>query len=256
MSILQKRQKISVPPYSVLARIYDRVMSHVNYRHWAEYVEQLINYHGQVAGTIYDFSCGSGTLCSHLAARGWRVAGCDASIDMIKIAANKYYDKEFGRRFFSADIRFPPIGKKLDIVVSLYDSMNYLLNEADFRKTLDSVYEVIRPGGLLIFDISTIHNSLTDFANFYQRENYSEASFVRKSKYDKKKQIQENYFEIALKNDREHVFCEKHLQRMYPIARLKEFIRDSKFEMLASYRDFTFRPDIQKCERVHFVLKR
>jgi len=130
------------------------------------------------------------------------------------------------------------------------------LDESAFRRALESIYKVIRPGGLFIFDISTIHNSLTDFANFYQRENYRDASFVRKSKYDKKEQIQENYFEIALHEDREHVYCERHLQRMYQIARVKEFIRDSQFELLGSYRDFTFRPDVQKCERVHFVLKK
>ena len=254
--VFKRRQKISVPPYSKLSQIYDRVMSHVDYEKWAEYVEQIINRHSVHVEEIVDFSCGTGTLCSKLAEQGWSVMGFDSSLSMIKKARFKYYDQSFGNKFFCADIRYPPVINKFGLVVSLYDSMNYLISKKDWRICLQNVYDSLIKGGLFIFDVSTVFNSISDFADFYKSDRFADASYVRKSRYIVKEGIQENYFEIKLTSNPNHVYIERHRQRIRALNAIRNLVYSSPFDLLGSYRDFSFQPMIEDCERVHFVLKK
>ena len=252
----KRRKKVAVPPYSKLSEIYDRVMSHVDYEKWAEYVEQIIDRHSVHGEQIVDFSCGTGTLCSKLAERGWSVIGCDTSMPMLKKARQKYYDQPFGHFFFCTDIRYPPANRAFGVIVSLYDSMNYLISKADWKICLNHVYQALCDGGLFIFDVSTVYNSISDFADFYKRDQFSDASYVRKSRYIVDEGIQENYFEIKLESDPEYIFTERHRQRIRALNTVRNMIFESPFKLLGSYRDFSFHPMIEDCERVHFVLQR
>ncbi|RMG69283.1 MAG: class I SAM-dependent methyltransferase, partial [Calditrichaeota bacterium] len=83
-------QVIRVAPYSVLADIYDRMMAHVNYKRWAFYLEAIFRREGIRAGNLLDIGCGTGKLVWELHRRGWSVAGCDPSPEMIAVAQKSY----------------------------------------------------------------------------------------------------------------------------------------------------------------------
>jgi hypothetical protein len=47
-----------------------------------------------------------------------------------------------------------------------------------------------------------------------------------------------------------------HQQTIRPLGEVIDLIKESPLSMVAGYQDFTFSPYHEKCERVHFVLKK
>ena len=246
--------KKKVTPYSALAPIYDRVMAHVNYKRWAAYIDEIVSRFRPASHWIVDLSCGTGTLCLLLEKYGYSVTGLDSSKAMLLQAARKISINQ--NRFICADLCSLPIAEQPDVVISLYDSMNYLLNTKMWRKCLSDIFHVLKDGGLFIFDVSTLFNSRKDFSRYVHKETFWGGSYFRKSTFDKKNNVQINYFEIKLANKPKTIFCETHHQRIRRLDEIVQFVDASPFSLLAGYKDFTFKPYSETCERVHFVLKK
>lgn len=255
MTIKQKEKKF-VAPYEMLAGIYDSVMSHVNYDRWADYIIEIVNRHDVQVQRIADISCGTGTLCLKLARKKYSLCGSDASLAMLKIARKKALNQNIDILFWRANMINFALNFEPDLIISLYDSMNYLLTEAEWRKCLSGVYHTLREGGLFIFDVSTIHNSRYIFGDFSQRENLYDAVYFRRSRFHKRTMIQETLFEIRLKQQPNMVFCEKHQQRIRWLDEIEQLIKESPFEQIAHYNGFSFEPGTENSERVHFVLQK
>ena len=62
MSITFKKK----PNYTVLADIYDRVMSDVDYETWADYIDEIILEHRPEAENLLELACGTGTIALSL----------------------------------------------------------------------------------------------------------------------------------------------------------------------------------------------
>ncbi len=253
---IKQKEKIFVAPYEMLARIYDSVMSHVNYDKWADYIIEIVNRHNVQVQRILDISCGTGTLCLKLARKEYSVFGSDASLPMLKIARKKTLDLNKEIPFWRANMINFALNFEPDLIISLYDSMNYLLTEAEWGKCLSGVYHALREGGLFIFDVSTIHNSRYVFGDFSQRENLYDAVYFRKSRFDKRTMIQETLFEIRFKQQPNRVFCEKHQQRIRWLDEVEQLIKESPFKRIARYNGFSFDTGAENSERVHFVLQK
>lgn len=244
--------KKTVPPYSALATIYDQVMGHVNYKRWAAYVHNIISRFQPDSHWVVDVSCGTGSFAALLAQYDYRVTGLDSSLPMLREARRKHS----AMHFICADLGAMPLSTNVDTIVSLYDSMNYLLEEKMWRDAFVNIHHRLKKNGLFIFDVSTLMNSKRDFSRYVHRETFAHGSYLRKSWFDRKEAIQNNYFEIRMMDRPAVLFCEYHQQRIRALQEILSFIEDSPFTLLAGYKDFTFEPFDEKCERVHFVLKK
>ncbi len=251
--MFRTREKIMADPYSCLSYIYDFVMNHVNYKSWARYIAQIINTHGQNIRAIADISCGTGSFCKELVSLGYTVWGCDSSYNMVKMSKQKY-DQEYNLHIWCADMQHLTFRHTPDMIVSLYDSMNYLLEPAQWLQCLQNVYKSLKSGGLFVFDVSTLHNSLNVFQNYSQREKSPIGSYYRKSHFDQKTALQSNYFEIKLNKYPGYTFCEHHRQRIHSLDEIMQFIKQTPLTLLGCYNGFTFTPGDEYAERVHFVL--
>ena len=127
---------------------------------------------GPGAGLI-DLACGTGTLAMALAAKGYQVLGVDLSSRMLEKAWAKraalpddlqaLLDFQQGdMRDFSFALPGLPLGG-MDAVLCHYDSLNHLSNESELRAAFLQVSQVLRPGGLFVFDLNTEEN----FLNFW-----------------------------------------------------------------------------------------
>lgn len=249
--MIRKKEIITSAPYSVLAQIYDFVMSHVDYRHWARYIIDLCEKHAGTGSPLLDISCGTGKLGHYLSRMGVDFWGTDYSREMLRIAKNRVSSP-----LWCGDMRFLSTRKKFPVVVSLYDSMNYLLEERDWSKCLRDVHSVLASGGIFIFDISTLFNSREIFRNYEIREKNSRARYIRRSYFDEQSAIQTNEFQIQLRNRKNLLFYETHRQRIRDLYSIDQFINNSPLEVVARYNEFSFIPATEKAERVHYVLKR
>ena len=75
--------------YDSLAVSYDGLMADAAYLKRAEYLDRCLKKDKQGVETILDLGCGTGTISCLMAEKGYRVLGCDASIEMLTAAMMK-----------------------------------------------------------------------------------------------------------------------------------------------------------------------
>jgi hypothetical protein len=93
--------------------------------------------------------------------RGWLCSGCDISPAMVRIAQRKVGDEA---RLTVADMRCLPRLGSFDLVWSLNDSINYLLDCSQLELAISAMRENMADAGLLVFDVNTLLTYRTFFA--------------------------------------------------------------------------------------------
>jgi len=240
-------------PYGELAKIYDRVMDHVKYDEWADYISSIFDKYDVRVSRILEIACGTGNFSIFLNDLGYDITCTDLSPEMLKIAGAKFEKHKIPKKLFAADMSSLPIKGDFDAVLCLYDSMNYLLDSENVKKTIADIYSVLRPGGIFIFDVCTVKNSKLYFADNSMFEELDDISYERKCSFNDIDCIQENVFIVdCLENN----YTERHLQRIYSLKEIDGIISGTKFQNLGIFNDLTFFQGSEESERVHFVLKK
>lgn len=248
----EKKNVRVTAPYSALAPIYDYVMDHVDYALWARYLLSLFKQHGEKVQRVLDVSCGTGSLCRQLADAGLTVYGCDAAWPMLRVARKKVG----AQRLWCGDLRSIGATWAPQAVLSTYDSMNYLMTQADWMAALLSIHRLLPVGGIFIFDISTLYNSTTVFQRYIQKDTTPGGNYSRTSYFQSRGSIQVNEFTIRLAGAPGILFKEVHRQKILSLETVRGYIAETPFQLQACYSDFTFLPANEKAERVHFVVKK
>lgn len=98
---------------------------------------------------ILDLCCGSGQLSKRLVKKGCEVTGVDISAEMISLAK----ENAPTATFLVSDIRTIEIDDKFHGVVSIFDSLNHLLELADLEIVFKKVHEYLETDGIFLFDM-------------------------------------------------------------------------------------------------------
>jgi SAM-dependent methyltransferase len=117
---------------------------------------------GRDAPALIDLGCGTGTLLAEVRRRrpAWRLAGVDASAGMLAVARAKLAelagtpDVTFARAHLGTPLPFPAA---FDVCTAFYDTLNHLLDTAALARAFAVAATVLRPGGLLVFDVTSRH---------------------------------------------------------------------------------------------------
>lgn len=83
------------------------------------------------AGSVLEMACGTGDLLS-LLAKNHEVSGFDLDPKMVKTAKEKY--PELAENIYLDDFLKPKTIKKVDALVCVNDSLNYILNLSDLKR--------------------------------------------------------------------------------------------------------------------------
>ncbi|UOO38775.1 class I SAM-dependent methyltransferase [Oscillospiraceae bacterium CM] len=120
----------------------------------ADFYEQLFRERGLAVRSIVDLACGTGTLTSLLAGRGYDMIGVDASEDMLAQAAEKAEGLSGRLLLLNQPMECLDLFGTVDAAVCSLDGINYvkpsLLKDVFYRVRL-----FLEPGGLFVFDIHT-----------------------------------------------------------------------------------------------------
>ena len=138
-------------PFTALARVYDAIMQDVPYDDWVAFALREATVRGWTGGRILDIGCGTGNATAPLVARGMEVVGLDTSRDMLAIARAKLP----GVPFLLGDVRDAPLPGPITLALSVFDSLNNLLDDGDLERAAAHVRTALVPGGVLAFDVNT-----------------------------------------------------------------------------------------------------
>jgi len=252
---LLNEEVIEVYPYEMLAHFYDELMIHVNYKKWAQYIDEIIKSQNISNARILDISCGTGTLLIFLYKKGYKVSGSDISKNMINTAISKIRNLGYDINFFQTDMRKLSLKKKFNVIVCLYDSINYILTCKEFINTLNNVYFSLSDNGIFIFDVCTEYNSIKNFYDYYDSGETADFFYQRHSFFIKEDMLQINTFRILSKKNNK-MYLENHKQRIYTTDELNSIISKTEFTTIGMFDNYSFNPPGIKSERIHFVLRK
>jgi ubiquinone/menaquinone biosynthesis C-methylase UbiE len=225
------------------------------------YVQELLQRHGLAGKRMLDIACGTGTLAVQFAAAGWQVLGVDASAAMLAQAEAKIAGSELAGRvaFLQHDMRLLDSllpGGTFDLATCTYDSLNYMLNEADLAACFRSAAHVLRPGGLYIADMNTRYFLEHEWGFCDVRE---QGGYV---------QVEQSAFEATTATTTLRLtgfvgddasgyqrFDEVHRERAYEPECVDRLLTNAGFAIEGRYDSFTQEPPGPRTQRIFWVAR-
>lgn len=212
--------------YNGFASVYDELMDQTPYEEWSQTVVDILKENNINDGLVLDLGCGTGTVTELLATAGYDMIGVDLSGEMLEEAMKKRDESGHDILYLCQDMREFELYGTVMAVVSLCDSINYLLDDEDVIETFRLVNNYLDPNGLFIFDINTDYKYREIIGDSVIAENRDDCSFIWENEYDEESGINAYYLTLFIKNG-EGLFEkveEEHYQKGYSIEKIKGFI--------------------------------
>ena len=118
-------------------------------------ISALLEEYGIGEGIVVELGCGTGSMTEILAGYGYDMIGVDNSCDMLEIAEEKKEKSGHDILYLMQDMREFELYGTVRAVVSVCDSVNYILEEEDLLEVFSLVNNYLDPGGMFIFDMNT-----------------------------------------------------------------------------------------------------
>ena len=142
-------------------------------------------------------------------------------------------------------------------VISVCDSMNYLLDEGDLLQTFRLVNNYLDPKGIFIFDMNTYYKYAELLGEQTIAENREEGSFIWDNYFDEEEGI--NQYDLTLfiqeENGLYRKYEETHYQKAYDLDRVKALLEEAGMEFVAAYDAFSKEPIREDSERVYIIAR-
>lgn len=244
--------------YSGFAKVYDLFMDNIPYEEWTDYVKELFAEEGVKDGILLDLGCGTGSVTELLAESGFDMIGIDNSEEMLEIAMEKRAESGLDILYLLQDMREFELYGTVKGVVSICDSMNYILDDEDLLDVFKLVHNYLDNEGIFIFDMNTMYKYEQILADNTFAEDREESSFIWENYYDEEEEI--NQYDLSLfvqeEDGRYRKYEETHLQRAYEQQCVEELIKESGLELLHVYDAFTKDLPAEDSQRIYFVCRR
>jgi len=240
--------------FARIAPYYDLLMASVPYARWADYVADLalLARRPIVPGSrLLDLATGTGSVALEFANRGCEVTGLDLSAPMLEQARAKAQAAGRNIQFLQRDLVKFNLPPEFDHALCLYDSLNYILDVDDLKRTFANARNSLNTTGVFIFDVNTIRA--------LEAEMFTQASgpnaVVRyrwRSKYQPRTRLTEVRmdFEIAATGEKIQVV---HRQRGYADEEIRSLLSQAGFGEVQGYGGYHFQPPTPSSDRVFYV---
>jgi len=247
--------------YTHLALVYDEVMRDIDYEDWADFIDAVIIKHNEDAISILELACGTGSLALSLDELDcYDITATDYSEQMLEVAKQKATYKNAGVSWGKVDFFDINLPQKFDVVVMLFDSINYIRDTDSMLVMLKQVRKVLNEDGFFIFDFTTPQHS-SKYAEMMndQGVTHDNYRFVRISRYLDAEGMHYNEFTIEkLSNDKQQVLERKnevHVQKAYRFEEIKKVVNDAGFTVLAAYDGVDLKDATNNSDRVTMVIQ-
>lgn len=266
--------------YTDFASVYDTFMDNTPYEEWAKYIVGLLKAYGvaQVSGArknqkealdternvVVDLGCGTGTLTELLADAGYDMIGIDNSQEMLNIALEKREQSGKEILYLLQDMREFELYGTAGAIISVCDSLNYLLEDEDICETFRLVNNYLYPGGVFIFDFNTVYKYETVIGDTTIAENREDCSFIWENYYDEESQLNEYDLTIFVRTAEEpgataegmfRRFSETHYQRGYTLEQMKGFVEKSGMKFVTAIDADTHGAVREESERIYIIAR-
>lgn len=231
-------------------------MKDVPYNDWVRYLEKIFQRFNHKPNTILDLGCGTGTITQLFAQKGYDPIGIDLSEDMLLISKEKAKKLKLDILYLCQDIISFELYGTVDCIISLCDSLNYILNENELLQVFKLVNNYLEPKGLFIFDLNTEYKFKEIMAENVFAETYEECAYIWDNYYYEDKKINEYILTLFIKEGKCYSRHEEiHYEKAYSIQTIEELLIKAGLKLEAVYNDNSFDEPDDKSERIYFVAR-
>lgn len=279
--------------YTDFAEVYDTFMGDVPYEEWADFLASLIEAYGvsrpvrepgevqeleeapefeetqeelevteedaliSERNLVLDLGCGTGTITELLYEKGYDMIGVDSSEEMLQIAMDKKFETQSDILYLCQDMRELDLYSTVGTVVSVCDSLNYLLMDEDVIETFRLVNNYLFPGGIFIFDFNTIYKYEEVIGDTTIAENREDCSFIWENFYSCEDHI--NEYDVTVferqEDDLYRKFTETHYQRGYSLGEMKAFLEKAGLTFVTAMDEKTHEAPTETSERIYVIAR-
>lgn len=225
----------NINQYTHFAEAYNMTNEPEFSREMSHYVlDVLQNKFRANIGSVLDLSCGVGVACVEFAKNGLRSVGVDLSQKMVDLAKTRARSEGCEVAFSVQDMRELVSDEGVDLVTSMYDSLNFMLTEIDLERVFSRVNNILIDKGYFVFDIYTIKglselwgsqvevHTDTDDHFIVSRTTWDEASRTCSKKMDGFTKSENNFYR----------WSEIHVSRAFEVAKVFELLERVGFEVV------------------------
>ena len=253
--MLREDRRKQVEAYGEFARVYDLFMSDVDYESWEKYITGLLRDNGISEGLVLELGCGTGSLTTLLSEAGYDMIGVDNSPQMLQEAMEKKGKQDI--LYLLQDMREFELYGTVRAVVSVCDSLNYIIEEEELLQVFRLVNNYLDPGGLFVFDLNTVYKYEVLLGEKTIAEDREEGSFIWENTFDEEERINEYDLTLFVREEGELFkrYQETHFQRAYTLEEVKRAIAGAGMEFVAAYDAFTRQPPREDSERIYVIAR-
>lgn len=286
--------------YSDFATVYDTFMDETPYDVWGDFIDELIRKYGvskaydidndetkdtlsdktnnddgstdssnhdyeeaidEERNLVVELGCGTGSFTQVMKQKGYDIMGIDMSPEMLNIARNKATDAGLDIMYLEQDMRELDLYCTAGTIISVCDSVNYLLEDDDVIETFKLVNNFLFPGGIFIFDFNTLHKYRDVIGDATIAENRDECSFIWDNYYHEDEHINEYDLTIFVKtsdNAEDELFrrfSETHYQRGYTLDEMREFVEAAGLEYITAIDVDSHEEPTDDSERIYIIAR-
>lgn len=224
-------------------------MSDVEYGAWADFILDIALGEGVEVRRVLDLGCGTGNSSKPFVEAGLEVTGLDLSPQMLSVARAKLPEA----KFVQADFTTFELGETFDLAVSVFDSLNNLLDPRDFRRCAERVRKHLGPSGLFIFDV----NTTVGLRNLWEDDRaegwVDDVYYLWQHSFDEEAKLAKV---VAYCEKGARSFTEVHLERPYDPKEVKLLLSEAGFRNVQTLTYPHGHPATDETERIWVVAHR
>lgn len=240
-------RSITIDPYQHVSKIYPHLMNFVSYKWWARYIFTITKNKTIKNPAVLELAAGNCSMAKHLFKLYPKYIASDISLSMLK-----YSDKSIPR--VCCDMSNLPFNKKFDLIISSFDSINYITNKKKLLKTFKEISNLLNIKGVFTFDAALESNSYKHEKTANRKGKSAGFIYSRQSKFLVGSKIHKNIFTIQYPDGK--IFTETHKQKIYSFQTFYDMAEQSGLYIVNCYKAFSFQKGNANSDRVQFIMKR
>lgn len=248
--------------YTAFAQVYDVFMDDVDRELWRDFIVKKLRAQKIENGLLCDLGCGTGIMTEMLAEKGFDMIGVDASADMLSIAKQRQFMRAAERGeasepdilYLQQNMSELELYGTVRAIICVCDSVNYITDENELKKTFQLVNNYLDPGGIFIFDINT-PAKYEEIGENTIAENRSEGSFIWENSYDAGQRLNEYDLTLFLPEEDGSFrkYEETHVQRAWSEEEIARALEEGGLKLLEKLDAYTDRPATEETQRICYI---
>ena len=245
--------------YNAFARVYDELMDTVDYDAWAARYAALMTACGvPEKAKCVECACGTGNLTLRLKKRGYQITGVDVSEEMLAAAMEKVRAAGMMIPFVKQDMCALTVPRLVDCVLATCDGVNYLTAPERAKAFFAAAFAALRPGGALIFDVSTPDKLKNTLGNNTLYSDDDSVSYIWRNAWDEQTACVTLTLSLFVKRpdgayDRME---ERQIQRAHTRQELKTWLIEAGFSDIQFYGRLRETPPRTGDDRWHVTVRK